>query len=645
VNATGEREHGLRLRTARPLDPGDPRQVGSYRLLGRLGVGGMGTVYLGRRSDGATAQLVAVKVVHRELAGDATFRARFADEVAAARRVAPFCTARVLDADLTATLPYLVTEYIDGLSLADAVGDGGPLDESMLHGVALGVAAALAAIHAAGVVHRDLKPANVLLSLSGPRVIDFGISRALDAAVGRTVAGTVLGTPAWMAPEQFLGAPVGPAADVFSWASLVAYAATGRNPWGAEGPPAALAYRILHHAADLGGLDGSLRPLVEAALRKDPARRPTARDLVQSLLGTGGEAAGGTGDDPTLAATRLLQRTWSGWSSLGVLGGAGMPRRAPAGSGEANGQKQGPNGLQGRNSGRLISLLRNSGLVGAGGLLGSLLGPRDEGRGRRIADGRSPGASTASPGGTTSAPPQPTTVLPSEPATPPDHDARPWPRFPGLRPGYPPPVHPPSHPPRGYPPPPEQRPGPDRRRSRPWYRKKRHLFLLVLLILLSLRFSDLYLPGQGSSNGAGSGTAPTTGPTVALRPQIRMPVRDGQLEFVLERWRCGIPQIGEGQYAHPADGQYCLADLTVRNIGDQRRMLVEPLLAVQDTDGQWYPADTGARQYLGEQSLWDAVDPGQAVTGTAAFDIPRSSRADRLELHDSPFSDGIQLLL
>src|SRR6185312_12182964 len=218
-----------RLGAVMPLEPGDPRTIGRYGLTGRLGTGGMGTVYLGRALGGGPP--VAVKVVHAELAGDPEFRARFADEVAAARRVAPFCTARVVDADPAARAPYLVTEFVDGVPLNVAVSDGGPLDESTLHGVALGVAAALSAVHAAGVVHRDLKPANVLLSLSGPRVIDFGIARALDVARRHTQAGMLVGTPGWMAPEQFRDGTVGPAADVFSWGSLVAYAATGHNPW------------------------------------------------------------------------------------------------------------------------------------------------------------------------------------------------------------------------------------------------------------------------------------------------------------------------------------------------------------------------------------------------------------------------------
>ncbi len=297
-----------RLGAVTPLEPGDPRTIGRYGLTGRLGTGGMGTVYLGRALAGGP--LVAVKVVHAELAADPEFRARFADEVAAARRVAPFCTARVLDADPAGRAPYLVTEFVDGVPLSVAVSDGGSLDESTLHGVALGVAAALSAVHAAGVVHRDLKPANVLLSLSGPRVIDFGIARALDVARRHTQAGMLVGTPGWMAPEQFRTGTVGPAADVFSWGSLVAYAANGYNPWShAQSAPSLSpteqAHRILHGTPDLGGLAGPLRRLVESALAKDPARRPTARQLVDALLG------GPAGADPTRAAATALQQSWA----------------------------------------------------------------------------------------------------------------------------------------------------------------------------------------------------------------------------------------------------------------------------------------------------------------------------------------------
>ncbi len=261
---------------------GDPRVIGRYEVLGRLGAGGMGAVYLARAGDG---RRVAVKVIRPDLAADAEFLTRFRREVEAARRVAAFCTARVLDADLDGPTPHLVTEYINGPRLDRAITANGPLDASSLEGFAVGVAAALTAIHGAGLVHRDLKPGNVLLSPFGPRVIDFGIARALEETAGLTETGLVLGTPGWMAPEQIAGEAVSAATDVYLWGCLVAYAGTGKPP------------------PDLTGLDGRLRDLVEAALDPDPRRRPTAKSLLLRLLG-------GDQPDPEVAATQLLERTW-----------------------------------------------------------------------------------------------------------------------------------------------------------------------------------------------------------------------------------------------------------------------------------------------------------------------------------------------
>ncbi|WP_322759435.1 serine/threonine-protein kinase [Frankia sp. Cr2] len=287
-----------------PLQPGDSARIGRYRVVGRLGVGGMGVVYLGQDEAGRP---VAVKVIKEDLAADPEFRARFADEVAAAGRVAPFCTAQVLDADPGAYPPYLVTEYIDGVRLDDVVTARGPLVLSTLQGVAVGVASALTAIHGAGIVHRDLKPSNVLLSYSGPRVIDFGIARALDAVVGRTRTGLVLGSAGWMAPEQMEGAPVGPAADVFAWGLLIAYAAAGCHPFG-DGAPLEIAQRIVMERPYLGGVPEDLRPLVAAALNRDPRARPSAEDLVLALLGDQARARSGT----RAAVPEVLDGTWSG---------------------------------------------------------------------------------------------------------------------------------------------------------------------------------------------------------------------------------------------------------------------------------------------------------------------------------------------
>ncbi|MEU4824632.1 MULTISPECIES: DUF4389 domain-containing protein [Actinomadura] len=266
---------------AGPLEHDEPRVLGPYRLLGRLGRGGMGTVYLAAEPDG---RRVAVKVVNRELAGEPAFLARFRREVTAARRVHRFCTAPVIDAELDQDPPYIVTEYIDGPSLEKAVQSKGPLPGSDLEGLAVGVATALAAIHGAGIVHRDLKPANVLLSSTGPRVIDFGIARALDAPDGPTRTGQFVGTPSYIAPEVLRGEPVEQASDVFAWGCVVAYAGTGRAPF-QGGTVAETFRRIEHEEPDLAGLDPRLRDVVAAALGKDPRDRPTARRLLTLLVG------------------------------------------------------------------------------------------------------------------------------------------------------------------------------------------------------------------------------------------------------------------------------------------------------------------------------------------------------------------------
>ncbi|GAA1638620.1 serine/threonine-protein kinase [Actinoplanes couchii] len=264
--------------TSRP----GPATLGPYQLLRLLGEGGMGAVHLARDPSGT---LVAIKVIKAEHARDPGFRARFRSEVNRAREVPPFCTAEVLDADPDHETPYLVVEYVDGPNLGELIRQQGPLRGGSLHSVAVGVASALVAIHSAGIVHRDLKPANVLFSLGSPKVIDFGIAKALEATSHHTQGQEVLGTLSYMAPERFApGADqnLTPAADVFAWGAIVAYAASGRNPFAGDNP-AATAGRILTQAPDLTALPPSLAGIVERALAKDPAQRPTARDLLLEL--------------------------------------------------------------------------------------------------------------------------------------------------------------------------------------------------------------------------------------------------------------------------------------------------------------------------------------------------------------------------
>ena len=260
-----------------PLRADDPEHVGGYRLTARLGAGGMGVVYLGSAEDGA---LVAVKVLRPELADDPEFRRRFQREVSVLTQVRGVCAVRVIEADTESARPFMVTEFVDGPSLAEYVFENGPLGADLMYGLATGLAEALTAIHAAGIVHRDLKPSNVILAAEGPKVIDFGIAQTLDAtAVTKT--GMMVGSPGFMAPEQVLGKP-GPPADVFVWGVTIAYAATGESPFGG-GPTEAVLYRVLHNDADISAVPESLRPLVGAALAKDQRDRPTAQQLLDRL--------------------------------------------------------------------------------------------------------------------------------------------------------------------------------------------------------------------------------------------------------------------------------------------------------------------------------------------------------------------------
>ena len=283
-----------------PLRDNDPARIGQFRLSARLGAGGMGVVYLGTAKDGTPA---AIKLLRPELADDDSFRIRFRREVSTLGRVNGLCTIRVIEADTESDRPYLATEYVEGPTLAEQVSEAGPLDGVLLPGLATGLAEALTAIHAAGIVHRDLKPSNVLLTGAGPRVIDFGIAQALDStAVTRT--GMAVGSPGFMAPEQLVGEARQPA-DVFAWGVTVAFAATGRPPFG-SGPAEAVMYRIRHEAPDTSGVPEPLRALVEQALSKSPGDRPPAPAVLAAL-------AGATGQQNMPADTftdAVLTRTW-----------------------------------------------------------------------------------------------------------------------------------------------------------------------------------------------------------------------------------------------------------------------------------------------------------------------------------------------
>ncbi|MEV6222531.1 serine/threonine-protein kinase [Nocardia fluminea] len=264
-----------------PLDPNDPRRIGDYRLLGVLGAGGMGKVYLGRNPGGRT---VAVKVIRPDLI-DEEFRARFRREVAAAQRVGGAFTAPVLDADVDARAPWLATGYVAGISLTDAVTQFGPFAEPALTALAHGLAEALVAVHAAGIVHRDLKPSNVMLAIDGPKVIDFGIARVIaDSAL--TTTGKFLGSPGFMCPEQVSGETLSPACDVFALGGVLTFAAAGHGPFGTAEVMQML-WRIVYEEPRIEALPESLRPLVASCLAKDPAARPTPEQVLSALADLG----------------------------------------------------------------------------------------------------------------------------------------------------------------------------------------------------------------------------------------------------------------------------------------------------------------------------------------------------------------------
>ncbi|MEO3811760.1 protein kinase [Sphaerisporangium sp. B11E5] len=314
-----------------PLRPGDPGDIGGYELVGRVGEGGQGSVYLG---TAPTGEQFAIKVLRRGLvpgAEDPEAPGRFQRETEILRRVAPFCTAQVVESGTAEGRPYIVSEYIEGPTLQQSVEQDGPLRGARLRRLAVGTMTALTAIHRADVVHRDFKPSNVLLSRDGPRVIDFGIARAMDTSA--TGSGAI-GTPPYMAPEQLDGAPVEPPADLFSWGSTMVFAATGRPPFGMDSLPAVI-NRILHREPDLGDLEGDLRDLIADCLSKNPAARPTARDALLRLLGAQGRPAGADLlSAGTAAASDTPQRTTAlaGPPAHGApLGQAASPWQRPGG--------------------------------------------------------------------------------------------------------------------------------------------------------------------------------------------------------------------------------------------------------------------------------------------------------------------------
>lgn len=288
-----------------PLQTGDPSRVGPYRLVGRLGAGGMGSVYGAVDPEN---RCLAVKLVHREFAENEEFRARFAREVRLVEQVQARCAPAFAGADPEADTPWLATEYVPGPTLRQHVHAAGPLADGMLLAFAAGLAEALDAIHAAGVVHRDLKPSNVILAPDGPKVLDFGIARALDGT-GLTRTGGLMGSPGWIAPERYHGTEASPAADIFAWGGLVAFAATGRAPFG-TGTPQVVAARTIHETPDTSGVPSTLRTLVERGLDREPSIRPTAKDVLHFLEAEAVRSDSDTTPVETFAKT-LIDSEWT----------------------------------------------------------------------------------------------------------------------------------------------------------------------------------------------------------------------------------------------------------------------------------------------------------------------------------------------
>ena len=324
-----------------PLSAKDPRMIGEFRLHSRLGAGGMGQVYLGFSPAG---RAVAIKVIHSQFAADPEFLRRFSHEVTAARAVGGMYTAPVVDSSVTDSSPWLATAYVPGPPLSAIVAKHGALPEAAVWRLAAGLAEALRAVHAAGVIHRDLKPANVLLADDGPHVIDFGISRPFHGTQ-LTSAGMVIGTPGYMSPEQAKTGPAGPASDIFSLGCMLTYAATGNSPFGGDNPASVL-FRIVSAEPDLSQIPPRLRQVIEACLKKDPAQRPDPAQLIAMINALGPETPAKLGSFWPADVARVIAAEQSDQTPAGLTPpagpsyagcGGGREAAAAAGSGAMSG--------------------------------------------------------------------------------------------------------------------------------------------------------------------------------------------------------------------------------------------------------------------------------------------------------------------
>ncbi|MEV4114554.1 protein kinase [Nonomuraea sp. NPDC049695] len=631
----GERTATLGRSAGTPLEPEDPPAIGPYELISRLGSGGMGVVYLAKAADGSR---VALKAIRRDYTADPVYRARFHEEVSNARKVASFCTARVLDHGEDRGVLYLVTEYIDGISLEDHLIEHGALSPSVLHSAAVGVAAALTAIHAAGLVHRDLKPANVMLTLAGPRVIDFGLARSTHVDSRHTNAGMVMGTPGWIAPEQVFEGRTSPAGDVFAWGSLIAYAGLGGHPFG-EGDAYVMAARARTAPPDLRGLPAPLDRLVAAAIHPDPTRRPAARQLLLELVGAADEPAA------QLAATKHLTNTWNPSDfplmpqpphrmppdRTGAVPGTGRPHpsHGPSQS-PSHGPSHGPS--------------RTSSQQGRGAHPEApARGPQPPPPAERT--GPTPGAGPVPPAERTG--PTPGTARgPQQP--PPAERTGPTPGM-GRGPQQPPPaertgpVPPAPHPERTGPVPSTGRgplgPLPHQQSPLPHHsttgqgplpgyppaKRKRGVLtgcltalvvavvlLVALIVLLAWVFRS---PAVGEDG----------------------PVQDGKLRFAVTSTKCPKP-------TRSAAKRTCQVGVTVSNVGQEARVLYPGQQKLIDENDELH-GGTKLLDQDGKEITPIRIEAGRSFTGALVFELPKGLDPAGLEVHDSGLSNGARLNL
>ncbi|MEO3867821.1 protein kinase [Nonomuraea sp. B12E4] len=664
-----------------PLQPDDPPAIGPYELISRLGSGGMGVVYLAKAADGPR---VALKAIRRDFTADPVYRARFHEEVSNARKVASFCTARVLDHGEDRGRLYLVTEYIDGISLEDHLIEHGALSPSVLHAAAVGVAAALTAIHAVGLVHRDLKPANVMLTLAGPRVIDFGLARSTRHVDSRhTNAGMVMGTPGWIAPEQVFEGRTSPAGDVFAWGSLIAYAGLGGHPFG-EGDAYVMAARARTAPPDLRGLPAPLDRLVAAAIHPDPARRPAARQLLLELVGAADEPAA------QLAATKHLTNAWNPSEFGPLMPGAPHPVPSPdrAGPVPGAGHPQPPRPPEGRGpqphpetSGRIPRQpphAETSGRIPPHAETSGRIPPHPETSGRvpqqpPHADGtaaaHAPGPGSApGPGHAPGPPPAPGSGHGPAPAPAPGSG-----HVPGPNPG---PAAGAGRVPHA------ERTGPANRGPQPPPLVERTGPMPAVQMPLphqtgpmpAVRAPLPHQTGQGplphhSTTGQGPLPGPgyqrsrprrsvVTGCLTALVIVIVLlvilmaalmwifrtppagadgPVQDGRLKFAVTSTKCPTP-------SKAATNRTCRIGVRVDNLGPEARVLYPGQQKLIDEDDDPH-SGTGLLDGGGKQITPIRIEAGRSFAGTLVFEFPKNRVPSGLEVHDSGLSNGARLNL